>query len=261
LIRNLSSDIISVDNNAQANAGRAVMEMKSLSGPNLGNYSRAIDEVNNNPEVKQLQAQVDSYQKKVDRCDTMLKLPRDERLKQSGELGDEHWKTAARMSVHTFAPLAMVGWMGGGLAGIMAANAAGIISPQLQGLLALGVLITTFKGMPQLMVKGLRKWDIPKRADKGLKKHYEQEQATYDRLLKVGKDSLERAKLEALNRLVEKEKQNKAAPQTVKEIEEEPDYIVLDGIKLSKKKEEGQALMKYSLKNLPIEGSRRPKKS
>lgn len=214
---------------------QAIAKQHNLSA---GDYSRIIAEVNEDPGVKKAQEIVDVYQKRFDSADSILTLPRDERRNRAGDIANDYWKSEAHNVVQIWGPLALVGWLGGGLGLMMAGSAAGIISPQIRGLLALGLLVGTFwsKGFPTLFAAGIKKFILPGRVDKRLKKYYTQERSVAEQKLTSARTTLEQTSLKTMTKLVELEEKERAAKMNanVVELEDEPDYVVIDGVKLKK---------------------------
>jgi hypothetical protein len=203
-----------------------------------GEYAQMLDDVKEDPAVKKAEQQVDGYQKECDRLDTLIKLPRQERFNQSGDLYDDTLKEVGSTHIHTMGPLVITGTLGLGAASLCALMATNVMGPQAPGLLAIGLLVFMFNkhGFPSLYTKALKKWVLPKKIDKKLLETYKEQSTEAHGHLDRAKQSLETLASKKLKALAEQRKTAADNRPQVTEMEEEPDYLMIDNLKLAKQK-------------------------
>jgi hypothetical protein len=221
------------------------MEMTpSATFQKIGDYAKMLDTAQDDPAVKKAELQVDAFQKECDRVDTLLKLPRDQRISQSGDLGQDIFQKYAQRQVMISLPIALTAWMGLGAAALIAAQVTAVITPGLQGILALGFLIGTFnkRGFPTLYAKAVKKWVLPKKVDKELVEKLEVKSKEAHKNLNTAQKSLEKLRKNNLKRALEEQKMAGESGPKVTEFDDEPDFVMIDDLKLARQRYLGREI-------------------
>lgn len=220
------------------------MEIKA-SANSVGGYAKALEDIDKDPEVKQLQDKVDSFQKECTSIDTLMTVPRETRAAKGGDLYNEIYKEVTTHDVHLYGPLVITGAMALGAGCLVAATVTGVVGPQIQGLLALGILVGMFnkRGFPALYAKVMKKWVLPKQVDKKFMAELEKQSGNAHSNLDAVKSRLEKIKTGKLDKIVKEEQKaeaERASPTST--VEEEDEYLVVDGVKLKKKSSGSEGL-------------------
>ncbi|MHC9541264.1 MAG: hypothetical protein AB9903_17305 [Vulcanimicrobiota bacterium] len=211
----------------------------------VGGYAKALEDMDKDPEVKQLQDKVDSFQKECTRIDTLMTLPRETRAAKGGNLYDEIYKEVATHDVHLYGPLVITGAMGLSAGCLVAATVTGVVGPQIQGLLALGILVGMFnkRGFPSLYAKVMKKWVLPRQVDKKMMEELKKQSGEAHDNLDSTKTRLEKIKTGKLKNIVKEEQKAEAErASATSTVEEENEYLVVDGVKLKKKSSGSEGL-------------------
>jgi hypothetical protein len=213
------------------------MEIKpSMSA--VGGYAKALEDVDKDPEVKKLQDAVDTYQAKSNNVDSMISMTPDARKNKAGALYDNIYKEVATRDIHTWGPVAITATMGLATAGLVAANVTGCVNPQIQGLLALGILVGMFNKhcFPTAFAKIMKKFVLPKQVDKKLMQELQKQSTDVHGRLDVAKERLEQTKAAKIDKIYQEEQKREAERSpSANTVEEESEFLVVDGVKLKKR--------------------------
>jgi hypothetical protein len=179
-------------------------------------------------DMKRTVADIDTMQKSRDGVELTLKMPRKERIKTANELYSLCYDEKYRNGGVKTAEMLL---LGGCTAGFFAGAAAG----GMNGLVFLGLCFTALFG--ETMVRGAML--SSKKIDAMMVDKLKTQQTTLDQGLSAKKQHLEDLKAKVMSRVIEESIQNAqgASADVSKTVDEEPDFVVIDGMKLEKKKE------------------------
>jgi hypothetical protein len=194
-----------------------------------------MTETQKNPEIAKLDDQITELERQRDRVDVILKEPRDKRFADRDDLYQTYWAAAAE-SAKPLCVMGCVGFMAAGaLTAMMVASSVGIGG--LSSLISLGTLVGTFTVVPRFIGKMARKFWLPGKTDKMVKKALQYERTTIERDL-----ALAQARRKSLvNEITEKTLKDSRAEadahkaQTPAEVMIEEEIINVDGVRLRKK--------------------------
>jgi hypothetical protein len=217
--------------------GGTLMEMTpSATFQKVSDYAQMIETVKDDPALKKAEQQIDVFKQECERLDTLIKLPREERKDKAGDLYDDIYQKYAQKQAYTSLPIALTAWMGLGTAALVAAHATAIVAPGLQSILALGFLVGTFskRGFPTLYAKAVKKWVLPKKVDKELLETLESRSRDAHENLDSAKKTLEKLRKSNIKKAYEAQKQAEENRPRVEEIEDEPDFVMIDNMRLAR---------------------------
>lgn len=200
------------------------MILGNVAGLNVADGAKILDQMKDGSELKKAQTEVVHIQEQFTRMDTLLGATPQERKTQAPEFYQECYRQAYKEAgIQTMEFLIM----GGCAAGFFIGAAMG-------GMNAIPFfgLIGAFWGGPAIMKGIANKWILPKKTDAKVEQNLRNEKARLQADLLRAQERLEKAKSKALTD-VQQQAQNK----DVQTIEEEPEFVVIDGIRLKKKKE------------------------
>lgn len=200
-------------------------------------YSEIMVSVRKDPVLIRARESIECYEKSRDDAVRKLALPRQERLVQSGALAKTYLKEEIEGTKNTLLPTAVERYIGVGTVAIGGALLTGVAGPLGVMVLGTGLLVSAFhpRGFPRLVSKVAGNWLIPGNVDKKLRSHYESLRRESEKELRKAREAYSQMEPKIVQKYVEMQKEKKARKASVVDLEEGPDYLMIDRVRLEKR--------------------------
>lgn len=196
-----------------------------------GAYAELLEDVDKDEGVLKAKAQADSLQKEYDSFQSGMALPQKDRRGKFSDIYNDCWNEALQKHKPVGKAIIYGTFFAGPIVGV-ATQCMGM-DPRIGGIVCLTSLVLAFSskiGTGRMYVEAIKRWVLPGQADKLMTNQLEQKRVVLESRLTEAKTALEQTRSGVMKKIAGEIQQHQDAT-----INDEQEFISIDGVKLNKK--------------------------